>query len=624
MLRKFSKPISLLLAVILTFSVFSIMSTAASEAQAQPLIPASADGEISPVIILPGISQSISTYCDADGNPVLDGDGNELSGGLLIIDKTNLVSRILKKLALPLLSSIFTQKTQDKLSEGVYDTICDLFYVQASDKTGTAVNNLVVDKYEYPLSQFDEDAKAWFYRMLPMEPVIEELSETYGVDGEDYTYLYTFPLIGDPMTAADGLFDFIRMVKSQTGCDAVNLVSISLGGTVMTAYCDLVAERGGDFSDINSIINVVACLDGTDLFADFYARNWNLSDEFLYGTYIPAIMTESGADEYVGHLLNILLRLLPKDVLYTILSAAMDGLLDTLLVNCPQFWAMVPSDRYDVLAEEYLASADRAAVRAKTDRFQQARLNLKANLQYAHDFYGVNVFSVSGYGRQYDTGDYCFLGISASSALSNSDSIIDIDSTSLGASYAPAGQTLAAADSPDGEIDTSTCLFPDTTWFFYGQHHEVGRNDVIIRLLAGIVSGRITDVSSSTDFPQFNFSRNTRTLTRPDNGLLVKAETVLANADGQYTSEQIAAVESAYKKACAMLAETVLTENSAQEAAAVTTELNDALALTGLTTASKSTNFFVRILNKLFAALDAAVMKTVGGQGFSDKIRSVF
>ena len=616
---KFKKALSIFLAAVMMFSVFSVIGFATPAENVQTDIPASSNGEICPTIIIPGISQSNSVYCDKNGNPILDGDGNKLEGGLLIIDSTNLVSKIVKNLALPLISSLLMQRPYKTLASGVYKTICDLFYVQASDKTGSAVNNLVVDKYEYPLSRYDKESKEWFYNRLPMEPVIEEVSATYGVDGEAYTYLYTFPLIGDPMTAAENLFNYIDIVKTQTGCKKVNLVPISLGGTVMTAYCDLVVERGGDFSDINNIVNVVACLDGTDLFADFYARNWNLSDEFLYGSYIPAIMAESGSDEYVGHLINIALRILPKDVLYTILTAAMDGLLDTLLVNCPQFWSMVPSDRYDELAEKYLSGEDMAAVRAKTDRFQQARLNLKENLKYAHDAYGVDVFSVSGYGRQYDTGDYCFLGIAASSASSNSDSIIDIDSTSLGATYAPVGETLENGNSPDKSIDTSTCLFPETTWFFCGQHHEVGRADVIIKLLAGIVSENITDVNSSEAFPQFNYNRNTRALVRPY-GLMDKAESVIENADGKYTQEQINTVKPVYEKAAAMLKETVLTPDSAKEADDMTVELNDALAVTGLTSKTKTTSFFVKILNKLTANLDNAVMKTFGGNGYTDKI----
>ena len=99
-----------------------------------------------------------------------------------------------------------------------------------------------------------------------------------------------------------------------------------------------------------------------------------------------------------------------------------------------------------------------------------------------------------------------------------------------------------------------------------------------------------------------------------------KAESVIENADGKYTQEQINTVKPVYEKAAAMLKETVLTPDSAKEADDMTVELNDALAITGLTSKTKTTSFFVKILNKLTSNLDNAVMKIFGGNGYTDKI----
>ena len=69
--------------------------------------------------------------------------------------------------------------------------------------------------------------------------------------------------------------------------------------------------------------------------------------------------------------------------------------------------------------------------------------------------------------------------------------------------------------SPDGSLDISTCLFPDNVWFFQGQHHEVGRNDVIIKLIAKLASNQINSTADMPDkFPQFNGNRNTKNITR--------------------------------------------------------------------------------------------------------------
>ncbi len=603
------KVICVMLAVIMAFSAFSV-SVFATDVKADLLTdaPLAPEDEKVATIIMPGIGQSDSSFTTESGNTV--------SGGLILLDDEGLVGKILKTLALPLIASILTQKVDEDLPQAVYDTICDLFYIQASDKEGNAKNDLVLKEYPYSLSNFNEDDKGWFYRMIPMEPVIDEMNEVYGANdatynAEDYVYLYTFQLISDPMLSAQKLFDYIQMVKDQTKCTKVNLVSLSLGGTIMTAYCDLVMEKGGDFSDINKIVNVVACLNGTDLFADFYAREWNLADEFLYDEYIDLIVEANGLQPYMSSLIKIVLKIIPKQVLYTILTGAIEGILDTLIVNCPQFWAMVPGERYEGLADRYLVGDEYAVLRTKTDRFQQARLSLDKNLVYANENYGVGVYTVAAYGLQFTDGEYNFFGITGSSATTNSDGIIDISSASLGATYTVPGEKVenAVRPSPDGELDISTCLFPDTTWFFKNQHHEVGRNDVILKLFGQILTDQITDVNSDPEnYPQFNYGRVTRELTR-EGRLMDKAEEVIANVDGKYTQEQIDEVKPAYEKAVAMLSKTVLNENSAKEAEDMITELNDALACTGLTSKTEGPGFMDNILTAILGVAEKVICR---------------
>ena len=612
MTTKFKKIISVVLAVVMAFSMFGVVSFAEDDSAdyTAELIAASTDSsERVATIILPGIGQSESTYTTESGN--------EVSGGLFLLDTDGLVNTILTKLAWPLLSSIFTQNVNDNLAASVYEVVSDLFYIQASDKEGNAKEELVLTRYEYPLSQYNEDDHGWFYRMFPMEPVVEAMQEAYGAtdpdyNPEDYIYLSTFQLISDPYKSAKELKDFIAMVKEQTGCEKVNLVPISLGGTIMTAYLQLVQEEyNGDFSDINKIVNIVACLNGTDLFSDFFAREWNLADEFLYDEYIDLIVEANGMDAYMGSLIKIALKIIPKEVLYTILSSAIEALLDNMLVNCPQFWAMVTKERYEDLADRYLVGDEYAVLRAKTDWFQNARVNLVDNLNYVKDNYGVVTYSVAAYGLQFTDGEYNFFGIVGSSATTNSDGIINISSASLGATYAVPGAKVenAAMPSPDGELDISTCAFPDTTWFFKNQHHEVGRNDVILKLLGQVITDQISsgnDAKAKERFPQFNYGRVTRNLTR-EGRLMDQAEEVLANEKGLYTQEQIAEVKPVYEKAVAMLDKTVLDENSAAEAEAMITELNDALACTGLTSKSEGESFTTKALNFIFGIAEKAV-----------------
>lgn len=621
-----------LLAVVLSMTmIFSVMGLGlVSEPQTAEInvknALSSAAGSVSdtgdtlyPTIILPGINHSPSYLCDEDGNRVKDSSGNDIGGGLLIIDSSNLVMRIVKKLLFPLLAAIFL-KADIGLGDAVYDTVCDLFYVQKVNDDGTPANNLVCDSFDGPLSSFSEDDNSWFYRMLPMQEVVSSIEDTYGVaDGEDYIYLYTFPLIGDPMEAGRGLVDYIENVKKQHNCDKVNLVTVSLGGTILDAYCQTVADSyNGDFSNINKIINIVSCLDGTEIIGDFYGRNWNLDDTFLYHDYIPAVMEANGSDRAIGHLINIALRILPKSCLYSVLTAAMDGILDTILINDAQMWSMVPSDRYEELADRYLSDEAHAELRAKTDEFQTARVNLVQNLTEAKS-QGVGVYTLSGYGLTYLDGTYNFFGIVASTAKTNSDAVIPVTSTSIGATVAKAGKSLGYENeytSPDGSVDASTCFSPDTTWFFTNQHHEIGYNDVAIRLCANLLVGNVKDVNSDEAFPQWLVARNTKQLKRwvfPD------AELVMANADGKYTDEQIAEVKAAYDEAKAVYNDTV----SGQEVVdSVTENLRAALVNAGAYEASSSSgqSWIERAFYKFVTWLDGVIMDTVGGRGYFDKI----
>lgn len=560
-----------------------------------------------PVVILPGISQSISYLANEDGTPALNKDGKELTGGLLIIDESTIYTTIVSKLLVPLTQTLIFQKDMG-FTDAVYDTICEAFSVQASDLHGNPVNNLQTITYEYPVSEMSPEDRDKFYRAIPMEPVTDLI-------GEDYLYVFAFPLISKPMDNAKALDEFIQLVKAQKGVDKVTIVSISLGGTILTAYLDLDEVDG---SDIHQIINVVSVLQGSDLMADFYAREFNLADEFVYSEYIPTILKESSGNAALGYLINIALRIFPREVFEKTLTRAVDGILDTLLVNCPQFWTMVSMDRYEAIADKHLGDAEHAELRSIMDRFHTAQLNLKDNL-LALNAKGVTVNNICGYDLDYSAYDYNFFAIMATSNTTSSDGILNIDSTSLGATYAPAGTALPedyvpatpGYISPDGNIDASTCLFPNNVWFFEGQHHEVGRNDVIVKLCGQIISGNIKSVADQSDkFPQFNGTRNTRSLVR---SLLSECEEVLAN-QWNYNYDDVLEVQAAYDEAQAMLSNTVC---NAAEAEASTERVLNALRRVGVKDEAEDETM-MGILEVVAKAVNDIMYDIFGAYGFSD------
>lgn len=580
------------------------------------------DDVIYPTVIIPGISQSISYLADENGDPAVNSNGEELSGGLLILDSTQILPVVINNLAAPLATALITQSDADgKFGEGVYNTVRQLFAIQSSDKTGKPINNLKTISYvkedgvtPASVTDMSQDDRDYFYRMIPMTSIKDDV-------GEDNLYLYAFPLIGDPMESARGLDDYIQKIKADKGVDKVNVVTISLGGTILTAYLELFKDTG--YPDINRVVNVVACLQGTDVMGDFYLRNWNLEDEFFFHEYIPMIMEETSGNAALGYLINIAIKIFPKQVIYSLLTSAVDGILDSLMLNCPQFWAMIPADRYDDAKAKYSfiwEDAEYAELAPKLDAFHEAAVNLEDNFGKLMDD-GVLVQSVAGYGLDYSAQDYCFFAAMKSSLTTNSDAIIDIDSTTLGATYVPAGEILPddvlfaddAIISPDGSIDISTCAFPKNVWLFEGQHHEVGRNDVVISLIGKLITGEIKTVDDMADaYPQFNGNRNTKNITR---WYLEEAEEVLfAEDQSMYAAEDIVELQAAYDEAKALLQNTIC---DSAEAEAVSDRLLNALRRVGQEGEAEDETM-MNVLGSIAKFVDDTIFEVFGGNGFSD------
>lgn len=563
-----------------------------------------------PLIVLPGINHSPTYLYDENDQPVMDSKGEKQIGGtLLILNTDDLLKKILPKALFSLLATIATQHNI-MLDKVAYEAAATAFSIQKCDDEGNYVNNLKTQRWNYPLSQMTEKEVEWVYRMVPMQRIVDIIKA-------NHTYFYTFNLVGDPMQSAKELDEYIDMVKKQTGHDKVDLLPVSLGGTILTAYLDAYGHK-----DINSIVGVVACLNGTDIVADMMARDFNISDEYLHHEYIPTILKESNGRGTLGYLINCILHILPQAGFNALLTGAMSGLLDTMVLNCPQMWAMIPSYRYDALASRYLSA--KPVLKAKTDRFQQARLNLKQNILDAVAD-GVKVNFISGSGLAFGEEMYTFFSIMRSSGKVNSDGIINLSSTALGTTGTVGGATIAkqAHDnpdypgysylSPDGTIDISTAVLPDNTWVFLKQYHEVGNNDVVLNLAKALLLGEIENVHSNpAKYPQYNYFCNTKTLRRwrINDGKKALEKTDLSEED---RAEIVAAIAQAE----AVLEMTVADQTAVEAAQA---RLDTILYKVGQLTPPKEESKLAPGLEKFFESLSWMLYKILGGGSVYDKI----
>ncbi len=216
--------------------------------------------------------------------------------------------------------------------------------------------------------------------------------------------------------------------------------------------------------------------------------------------------TEYG--ELIGHAVNLLLRLLPAEVNAAMLTRIYDVLLNNLFVNTPQIWAMVTREAYPELAEKYLGDGEHAAVKAKTDAFYQAQLDLEDNIK-TMTANGIKINIISGYGLHTGDARYKFFRVTANADKVNGDGVINVESTTLGATAALPGEKLTEGGrlSPNGEVDASTGVLPDNTWYFYNMHHEdTANNAPVINLSVALMySHDVENVNSDPEkYPQFN------------------------------------------------------------------------------------------------------------------------
>lgn len=478
------------------------------------------NGNYYPLIVVPGISHSITYVVDEDydfeaaedqSRPPVKKDlfGNDMQSSLIIFDIPKILAAAAVYLIVPLVKSIAAQKDC-----GVVEAVGKLADVAFSEQQtlpdGSFANN-EIGLLEFSGSLADyatpKDAEnqsymqyecAYLFKILPLRAVSD-------IIGEENLFFYAFSLFGDPMTSAEHLDEFIDSVLEQTGAKKVNLLPISLGGTIFTAFC----EQFTDTDKVNTVVNVVPVLNGTQAVTDMFNRNFDVSAEFWYNEGIPMIISEwTEYGELLGHFVNLLLRSLPAEVNAAMLTRIYDSLFNNLVVNTPQFWSMVSSESYPELAERYLSDDEHSAVRAKTDAFYNAQINLADNINTMIEN-GVKINIITGYSLH--TGDerYNFFHLMGNSDNVNGDGVIHVESTTLGATAALPGEKLTSGErlSPDGEIDASTGVLPDNTWYFYKMHHEDAANNapVINLVIALMYSTEVENVNSDPQkYPQFN------------------------------------------------------------------------------------------------------------------------
>ncbi len=484
-----------------------------------------------PTIIVPGNAQSSVCVTDDDGNFLHDKNGNQIAAFPAYFPMKQVISRM----AFPVLASLFSQRDVG-LSDAFADIIDLSFGINACDLNGKVVTNVVTEKFFYPYSECSEYEKSLINMHIPLEKYPTALPK-------DHLYYFAYNSMGNHMDIANELYDYIQIVREQTGHDKVNLVPMSQGATITSTMLDYKPEV---MDQLHKVLFVVPAISGTALFGDVMTGRISfLNKDYLYNGFFEDMRL---LDEHTARLIEVALRVLPDEVLMKTVNKGVAHLIENTIVRSTSMWALVPPEDYPAAAERYLSSPEMANIKAQTDRYYQAQLHAYDNIQTLVKK-GVQVFDIAEY-------DYPIISVGERWNTMNGDFMLHLTSTSLGAYSANCGETLPdgytqknthCTDpshnhiSPDRVVDASAGLLPDTTFYFDTQRHDLTQhNSVILKLaMRMIADDEITDVYASPEFPQFLSGRNVQKL-------LELMETAKAlKADGKSNAEIDAAVAKA-------------------------------------------------------------------------------
>lgn len=470
------KIVALLLTMLMICGVFALPASAAESKR-----------EKCPIIFIAGSSIDI---CDADGNIIstgfdvlTDDDEGDMSKDEIIEAVTNIL--------IPFVTKGLPKDEWDDYGEALYEELAPIWDDTQLDGNGNAKYGTGVSAKE--IADGDYNAQ----------------NVDHGKDGKfglwDYKFRYDWRL--SPYDHVDRLHQFIKDVIKTTGCSQVALVGRCLGGNVITAYLNTYGEeklvKKVVFDEVMSNGSVVIndCFSGKVKFSDKHVQAYLLESEYYgkMGTGIDLIGVNDLLLEVANSLFDVLTQMgATQGILngvYGLYERLYEALMPSMLLatgigTWVSYWSSVSAEDLDTAVDLIFGKEGterRAEYAGLVEKIYTIRdtFTIPRNLEgddnlykkYVKD-YGVEIAVIAGYGLVNPP--------MVESADVNGDIVVDTKNSSFGATVAGVFDTLpqdyidaqvAAGKgkyiSPDGKVDTSTCLFPETTWIIKNKHHDI-------------------------------------------------------------------------------------------------------------------------------------------------------
>ena len=456
------------------------------------------------------ISQSHSDIplirISGDGEMLFDGEGNKVfhyKDALTMAEKADINTlkdpatiESIVNLTMPLLINGLLHGDWDPFYSSLQTEIGKLFERSLLDPDGNPQYGSGLHPDKIAASEYDRHTdKAWR----------TETGEKYYTQ-DRYWFHYDWRL--DPIESAAEFKSYIDDILEATGCEQAGILASCLGTNVVTAYLAVYPEHAAQH--IRGVAYDGSVVGGAEILSEAISGKFNIN-----AAAVNRLLLDSSAiglfqvDDFV----NVTMEMLERDgifdlidetgkktLYYTMVEGVTSALALSTFYTWPNYWASVTPEDYET-AKQYVFGPEGSEKRtkyagliAKLDRYDVTVRQRVPEILKQTVANGVHFGAISKYGFQ-------LLPICESSDAV-SDQFASVRRSSFGATTGTLYQDLPASYlaerraagfgdylSPDGQVDASTCLFPESTWFIKGSSHS-NWSDWELRLMYDIASAK--------------------------------------------------------------------------------------------------------------------------------------
>ncbi len=455
------------------------------------------------VMTVPGFAVSDTEEESYSGYPLVVVRGIDF-GGFYLEDKSPAISFQLADV-FSLFKNYFTEliikRNEDAFLDSAMNLAADVFEPIALDKEGNPVHEIYFDKYEKSMDNYTDEI-----------PLMNDIGETgiiktaVDVIGAENVYYFTYDWRKSAKELASDLNSYIVNVLEDKKTDKVNIIAVSMGGMVTSAY---LYHHGADA--VNNLLYVSSAHNGTYGPGDAFNGHIYFDGNVIYNN-----IRKSFSDRLIsGLFLEIIKKIGVFDALTAIANKVVEdnpqALNNDILRNgfgtLLSLWAMCPDDIFES-GVDFLFGGYENEYPVLMEKLDETKAFLFSTEEIIDSAIvsGVNVTFISNYNTP--------LAPYFRHSYLQGDGVLETKLTSNFATVADYGEVLtdeqlSSADSryvsPDRIIDATSALYRDVTWFVKDAEHVAARygSDYADFVMWLVLSDSQLTVKTSPLYPQF-------------------------------------------------------------------------------------------------------------------------